>query len=145
MTLKGNDRIEDGKSYVINIYGTNDVLENVNNDIYVRSYDEHNLAQVFRATLDSDNRRGFYCDFTGKRMNRNRFENVKCEDHYSTEGSWQAFDIRDNKDSGRDIFMTVYSDLRPLREVSDSGGRYFTIQNNGIFRTFGFTKYGSLL
>ena len=142
MALSGNDSIETGQYYVINIYNTNDVMENVRNDIYVRPYNSSNGAQVFRATLDSQNHRGFYCQYTGKRMNRNRYENVKCEDSFSTEGSWQAFQIRDHSGAGREILMTVYDESRPLRKVSDSGGYYFTIQKSGEFTTFGFTKYG---
>lgn len=141
VVLTGTDELVVGSVYVINISGTNDVWTSVNDDIYLRTYDPNNTRQLFQATLDTNNRWGFYSNAHGKRVNRNRYENVKCEDDWGTQGSWQCFaEIRQESPGYNKFYMTVYDDHRPLRQVSDSGGQYFTIQKDGSQVTFGLTK-----
>ncbi|PPQ74507.1 hypothetical protein CVT25_004590 [Psilocybe cyanescens] len=141
VNLTGTDDLKVGNVYVINISGTNQVWTVVNDDVYLHDYDSSNTKQLFRATLDSNNRWGFYNEAHGKRVNRNRYENVKCEDSYDTQGSWQCFvEIREEAPGKRKFYMTVYDDHRPLRKVHDGGGYYFTIQETGDEVTFGLTK-----
>ncbi|PPQ79332.1 LOW QUALITY PROTEIN: hypothetical protein CVT25_002562 [Psilocybe cyanescens] len=142
VNITGTDDLKVGNVYVINISGTNQVWTVVNDDIYLRDYDSNNKQQLFKATLDSDNRWGFYSDAHGKRVNRNRYENVKCEDNYDTQGSWQCFvEIRQESSGKYKFYMTVYDNHRPLRKVSDSGGSYFTIQEKGDEVTIDFAIY----
>ncbi|KAG2005564.1 hypothetical protein CC2G_001959 [Coprinopsis cinerea AmutBmut pab1-1] len=136
------DTIDVGGWYVINIWqDTTRVLTNVNNDIYLRDYNEGDQHQIFYATRDAENRLGFVCVGTNKRMGRNRYENVKCEDPPSEQGSWQAFYIEDEYDGSRKMSMTIYDNLTPMAYASDSGGQYLTLSSDGNLR-FGFTRVG---
>ncbi|PPQ88587.1 hypothetical protein CVT25_009967 [Psilocybe cyanescens] len=140
-SLTGTDDLEVGKTYVINLSGTAQVWTVVGKDIYLRDYEDNNKKQLFKATLDSENRWGLYNEDRGKRVGRNRYENVKCEDSYDTQGSWQCFvDIRKGRPGMCMFYMTVYDDHRPLRKVTDKDGDYFTIQEKGESVMFGLTK-----
>jgi hypothetical protein len=146
VALTGTDELVVGSTYIINTSGTNDVWTIEGDDIYLRpqSIDPVNKKQHFRATLDANNRYGFYNDTVAKRVNRNQFENLKCEKPYNTQGSWECFcEIRTEAPGRLKFFMTVYDEHRPLRKTSDGGGHYFTIQNAGSEVTFGLTKVAS--
>ncbi|PPQ93574.1 hypothetical protein CVT25_005566 [Psilocybe cyanescens] len=139
--LAGTDDLEVGKTYVINISGTSRVWTAVKNDVYLRDYDPDDKMQLFRATLDDKKRWGFYSDAYGKRVGRNRYENVKCEYDYDTQGSWECFvAIEEVEPGARRFYMTVYDEHRPLRKIMTYYGDYFTIQEEGEHVTFGLTK-----
>lgn len=139
--LSGTDKLVVGSVYIINTSGTNNVWTVEGNDIYLRPYNPYNKNQHFRATLDGNNRYGFYSDAAGRRVNRNQFENVKCEVPYSTQGDWECFvEMRMEAPGRLEFFMLIGKEHRPLRKVSNNGGLYFTIQNVGSEVRFGFTK-----
>jgi hypothetical protein len=141
ITLTGTDDLVVGSVYVINLSGTTDVWTVEDTDIYLRRYDATDDKQLFEATLDADNRYGFYNKSVARRVNRNKFENVKCDASYDTEGTWESFaEIRAVAPGKREFLMTVYDAHRPLRMVKDSKGEYFTIQKEGTHVTFGLTK-----
>ncbi|KAG2005577.1 hypothetical protein CC2G_001971 [Coprinopsis cinerea AmutBmut pab1-1] len=74
-------------------------------------------------------------------MGRNRYENVKCEDPPSEQGSWQAFYLDDQAGGGRKMTMTIYDTLTPMKYASDSEGQYLTLSKDGDLK-FGFTRVG---
>ncbi|KAI0246918.1 hypothetical protein BJV78DRAFT_87880 [Lactifluus subvellereus] len=141
VALTCTDLLVAGSVYIIDESGTNDVWTIEGNDIYLRPYDPNNKNQLFRATLDANNRYGFYNDATARRVNRNHHENLKSEKSYNTQGSWECFcEIRIEAPGRLKFFMTVWDEHRPLRKVSCSDGYYFTIKNAGSEVTFGLTK-----
>ena len=141
VNITGTDDLIVGSVYIINLSGTNNVWTVEGDDIYVRAYDSNNSKQRFQLTLDPNNRYGFYSQAAGRRVNRNQFENVKCEKSYDTQGSWESFvEVRREAEGKWKFYMTVYDEHRPLRKTSDSGGAYFTIQKKGDEVTFGLTK-----
>ena len=143
--LTGIDMLVVGSVYIINASNTNDVWTVEGNDIYLRPYESNNRNQLFRATLDGNNRYGLYSDATARRVNRNQSENVKCEKTYNIQGTWECFVETRMEAPGRlKFFMLVGDEHRPLRKVSDNGGYHFTIKHAGSEVTFGLTNVSYL-
>lgn len=143
--LTGDAVLQEGSYYVLSIYRPdlpNDaqtVWQAVDNDIYLRGYLPGARNQIWKCTLDSNNRWGFINVETGKRAGRNRYENVKCEDPPSETGSWQAFYFNRVSGGGYTASMTIYDKLCPLKITSDGGGQYFTLAQSSDLVT-GVTK-----
>ena len=121
----GNDNPIPGRTYVLTIFGTETAFQVEGDDIYLRPYDASCLDQKFVCDV-YEGRLGFVNQNKEKRLGRNRYENIKCEDSPATRGSWQAFFFRANPGGGFIMSTTIDDTYIQLRRTDDgSPGNYW--------------------
>lgn len=141
--------MENGANYVLSIYEPNSptnyapkVFTHEGSDIYLRPYRPGDQQQIFRCTVDPNNRWGFVCVGSGVRMNRNSRENLKCNASASTQGSWECFYFNVSPNGGYQMLMTKDERLCPLEVTSDSGGEFLAMRAESNARV-GVTRVGT--
>jgi len=132
--IHGNDILVKDELFVISVYGTGEgidrepkVFTNIGNDIYLFVYDPRNRNQVFRCTVDSNNRWGFVCVDSNKRLNRDQWQKLKCEKSEVGCGSWESFYFDNVQGGGYKMMMTINEKLCPLQIREDHDGEWLSL------------------
>ncbi|KAI0248926.1 hypothetical protein BJV78DRAFT_737788 [Lactifluus subvellereus] len=124
----GNDRLVVGNTYVISIYGTDNVFTADGNDLRVRTYasdDSTRSYQLWTCVKDDNNRFSFTNVGTGKYLGRDVYQNLAC--YATSQDTWECLTLRALPEGGYRLSADINSRICPTLLASDSGGNYMRV------------------
>jgi len=117
---RGNDSIDPGGMYLISVFGTNEMLTAVGEDICFREYQEGHHDQMWTSEMDSDQRIGMRNRNTGRYLGWWKQDKIRCAVRVFS--GWERLTFRRLGLGGYSLRVSPEASpkLRSLRRVEGS-------------------------
>jgi len=120
---RGNDSLDTGDMYLISVFGTNEMLTAVGEDICLREYQEGHHDQMWTCEMDSDQRIGMRNRHTGRYLGWWKQNQLKCAARRFL--TWERLTFRRHSLGGYSLRVSPEGGdkLRSLQRVEGSSPR----------------------
>jgi len=151
---RGNDFLEAGDIYLISVFGTNEMLTAVGNELCLLGYQEGSQSQMWTCEKNTDNRIGMRNRCTERFLGRRENYRVGCVARNSLGWEWLTFTRLSLGGYSLEVSPEFNNKLRPLQRVGGSSphlrvgevGTQFGLHRikHSVFRRFEWVIPGRL-
>jgi len=153
---RGNDYLEAGDIYLISVFGTNEMLTAVGEELCLREYQEGHDDQMWTCEKNSNNRIGMRNRCTGRFLGRRDNYKVRCVANQNCGWEWLTFTRLSLGGYSLEVTPEFNNNLRPLHRVDSDRdsphlkvgevGTQFGLHKlkNPVFRRFEWVVPGRL-